>query len=380
VRRPRPLARCAAVPERKLQALDLFSGIGGWAVGLRCISTVRAYCDNCVQKAAFLEEAMAAGTIHQAPVWCHSMESLLVSRGGARTLHPKLLQLMGEIRAGGNEFMITGSWPCTGYSARGKRLGLADPASRLVKPTVEIIRLAQPTVFMLENCPSAESDALALLEEALPNYELRYCIIDAASLGFAHTRERFVVMGVLRRAGGFAGTRLPRLPAHSLTELLPGTEPARAVRTKVGAYRQLLKALGDAVVPACMLAAYAACASECSAELLWPAPKALPVVVVSGDFAAPTQERSSRSGDLSPLVGSERLSMYGWATPRRGGGWWQYWSGLTVRGAQDLGAQVRHAADTPDCMRDFPLNPAWAGCWLMGYPPAHNALFQQRWC
>ena len=84
VRRPRPLARCAAVPERKLQALDLFSGIGGWAVGLRCISTVRAYCDNCVQKAAFLEEAMAAGTIDQAPVWCHSVESLLVEAARAR--------------------------------------------------------------------------------------------------------------------------------------------------------------------------------------------------------------------------------------------------------------------------------------------------------
>ena len=85
VRRPRPLARCAAVPERKLQALDLFSGIGVWAVGLRCISTVRAYCDNCVQKAVWHHRPRRCrGAVRPATV----VEGSWSDRRRWRRLHP----------------------------------------------------------------------------------------------------------------------------------------------------------------------------------------------------------------------------------------------------------------------------------------------------
>ena len=373
----------------KFQLLDFFSGMGGMALGLRCIATARAYCDKDWHKRALLTEAMRAGTIDTAPIF-NNIKSLLegkvVTHAGrcvdTRQLSPKPKQLVDDIAAEAGDLAIAASWPCKGSSTMGNGNGLANKESAVLKDLTKVISLARPVMFLVENTPAAATDgSFDVLRRELPEYDITFGTLCASRLGFAHVRNRFFAIGVLRRGGGAA--RLPRLPSNCLQPLLPAAEPDRCVRAALPGHHALCRALGDAVVPACVLGAYAMLTSQ---DIVWPDAAAPLNITVSRSFFQPRTKympqpwfnpRTRVWQPPSPRL-EGTMACNSWHTPRHDGGWSPY-EHLTVRGAErDLAAQVRHAADTPDAMRASPINPGWVG-WLMGFPPAHNALLQQRW-
>ena len=51
--------------------------------------------------------------------------------------------------------LYVAGWPCQGNSTLGKRLGLSDPRTRVVRSLLEYIHLKRPTVVILENVANA---------------------------------------------------------------------------------------------------------------------------------------------------------------------------------------------------------------------------------
>jgi len=110
VRRPAVLlAAC-----RQLQTVDLFSGIGGMARGLRGhVSRVRMYCECNAYAKELLKRAMAANLIDSAPI-----------HDDIRTLAvlPAFRQLCQSIREAKQGLMFTAGWPCQGELCRASQL------------------------------------------------------------------------------------------------------------------------------------------------------------------------------------------------------------------------------------------------------------------
>ena len=100
----RPVLLLAAC--RQLQTVDLFSGIGGMARGLRGhVSRVRMYCECNAYAKQLLRRAMAMNLIDSAPIH-HDIRTLAAL--------PAFRQLCQSIREAKQGLMFTAGWPCQG--------------------------------------------------------------------------------------------------------------------------------------------------------------------------------------------------------------------------------------------------------------------------
>lgn len=161
----------------KLRVLDLFSGIGGFSLGLERtggFDTV-AFCEI----EPFPRRVLAK---HWPEVPCYD---------DVRTLTGARLAADGIAVD-----VITGGFPCQGISIAGKGLGLADPRSGLWSETFRLIGELEPQYVFLEN--SAEllgrglGDVLGDLAEI--GYDAEWHCIPAGNLGAPHERDRIWVV------------------------------------------------------------------------------------------------------------------------------------------------------------------------------------------
>jgi DNA (cytosine-5)-methyltransferase 1 len=166
----------------KLNGLDLFSGIGGFAIGLKNYVRTVGYCENERYCQAVLLSRMQDKTIDMAPIW-----------DDVTTLHSEHL---GEIPID----IIIGGFPCQNISCAGRGEGLAGAKSGLFR---EIVRLAQefgaPYLF-LENVPAIRTRGLDEVAEELAEsgYHTRWLCVSASSLGAPHKRKRWFCLAIRR--------------------------------------------------------------------------------------------------------------------------------------------------------------------------------------
>jgi DNA (cytosine-5)-methyltransferase 1 len=97
--------------------------------------------------------------------------------------------------------VVVGGPPCQGFSQLGKRL-VDDPRNDLWRQYVEVLKLAHPLYFVVENVPQfLNSPQFARLLAAtrgnggLRDYRLHPSIVDAADFGVPQRRKRAVVLG-----------------------------------------------------------------------------------------------------------------------------------------------------------------------------------------
>lgn len=160
-----------------INALDLFSGIGGISLALRDYAKTALYCETNSYCRQILTERMKKNELDKAPVW-----------GDIRTLRGDRLRGYIDI--------ITGGFPCQDISVAGHGKGLAGERSGLF---FEILRLAeeiQPAFIFLENVPAIRTRGLSRVgrELAQAGYDCRWCVISAASVGAPHRRERWFLL------------------------------------------------------------------------------------------------------------------------------------------------------------------------------------------
>jgi DNA (cytosine-5)-methyltransferase 1 len=156
-----------------LNGLDLFTGIGGIALGLKGIVAPVAYCECDEFCQSVLLQSMRRGLLPKAFIW-----------DDVRTLDCN----------GMGVDIVTAGFPCQDISIAGHRKGLDGERSGLF---FEILRIVDeighvPFIF-LENVPAIRSNGAERVSKELAKrgYDMRWATNSAAEFGAPHKRERW---------------------------------------------------------------------------------------------------------------------------------------------------------------------------------------------
>jgi DNA (cytosine-5)-methyltransferase 1 len=154
---------------RKLKVLDLFSGIGGFSLGLE-------------RTGGF--ETVAFCEIEEYP------RRVLAKHWPGTPIHLDVRKLTGADI--GPVDVICGGYPCQPFSTAGKRQG-ADDDRHLWPEFMRLVAELRPAWVIGENVAGHISmgldDVLADLEAE--NYACRPFVIPACAVGASHRRDRF---------------------------------------------------------------------------------------------------------------------------------------------------------------------------------------------
>lgn len=153
---------------KKLRVLDLFSGIGGFSLGLERtggFETV-AFCEIEPYPRAVLKK-------HWPKVPCYE---------DVRTLQPEP----------GSADIVCGGFPCQDVSNAGKRAGLSGERSGLYRELVRTIRMVQPKYAIVENVAALLGDGMGTVlgDLAESGYNLEWDCVPAKAIGAPHERDR----------------------------------------------------------------------------------------------------------------------------------------------------------------------------------------------
>jgi DNA (cytosine-5)-methyltransferase 1 len=160
-----------------MNGLDLFSGIGGIAYGLRDYIVPVAYCEKDEYCQRVLIKQMQSGEIGTAPIWDDV------------TTFP--CKDIGEVD------IITAGFPCQDISVAGKGAGLAGERSGLFFEVMRCVDELQPRFLFLENVSAIRTRGLdqVLKELADRRYDARWCCVSAYEAGAPHQRKRWFLLG-----------------------------------------------------------------------------------------------------------------------------------------------------------------------------------------
>lgn len=162
----------------ELTHLDLFSGIGGFALAAKWngYRTV-AFCDNEPYAQAVLKK-------HWPDVPCHK----------------DIREIRGDLYAGVT--LLTGGFPCQPFSVAGKQRGKGD--DRYLWPEMlRVIREARPAWIIGENVAGIVNMALDQVHTDLEaeGYEVESLIIPACAVDAWHRRDRVWILAHSARIG-----------------------------------------------------------------------------------------------------------------------------------------------------------------------------------
>lgn len=165
----------------KLKVLDLFSGIGGFSLGLErtggfkteCFVEIDQDCRNVLKK-------------HwpEVPIYID-----------VKKVHAILKDLQG-LWLNKTIDVITGGYPCTGHSVAGKKEGLKNEGSGLWREFHRLIGEIKPKYVIIENSHNLRSTGLERVLQDLDavGYNAEFSIISAYSVGAPHQRERIYIV------------------------------------------------------------------------------------------------------------------------------------------------------------------------------------------
>jgi len=221
--------------------LDLFSGIGGFAIAAQnCGYKTIGFCEKEPYAQQILKErfgAVLADSTSTGLPKRHGAGALTAGERHAKlecrssifpTLHPDIFTLNGADYAGVD--LLTGGFPCQPFSVAGKRRGAAD--DRAIFPELHrVIEESKPAWFLLENVAgiiAMELDNYISDLEGI-GYEVGPCLVlPAASVGAPHRRDRVWIIG--RRIVAHSNNSRPQ--EHGLREpsvsVRPGEDVAHA--------------------------------------------------------------------------------------------------------------------------------------------------------
>ena len=168
----------------KLRMLDLFSGIGGFSLGLERtggFETV-AFCEI----EDYPRRVLAK---HWPGVPCHDDVKTLDAEPGSADV-------------------VCGGFPCQDVSRAGKRAGLSGERSGLYRELVRTIRVVQPKYAIVENVAALLGDGMGTVlgDLAESGFDLEWDCVPAQAIGAPHERDRvWIVAHAHSERGGEAG-------------------------------------------------------------------------------------------------------------------------------------------------------------------------------
>ena len=222
-------------------SVDLFSGMGGFALAFASIACPVMYCDKCPNARATLSRLMSLGKLPTAPI----IDDVLNTTG--------ILHAVGATPVR----LLTAGFPCTGISLAGKREGLNNPGSALFWAMMDIVRRLNPDHVFLENVPSITSmqggEVLCTVLGALreTGYACSWTLKSASDVGSPQVRRRWFLLA--SRSGC---DPLPTLRFRS-SDFWTATERPSLAAIKCSEFVQRYALLGNAMVPQAVRAAFA---------------------------------------------------------------------------------------------------------------------------
>lgn len=218
--------------------VDLFSGVGGFALALSDMYRPLLYCDISDHAVAVLTSRMNDGALHPAPIVRDVRETQELSR----------------VVNGRHVHLLTSGWPCVGWSVSGARAGLSNPHTGLFSKVVDAIAALRPDMLFFENVPAILSACggkdFEVVSRSIADmgYDLDWTIISAGEAGAPQLRKRWFCLGVRR---DLAAESLPDLPQSDQGVACASWDtdvPAIVCKHLSGNTRRYFM-LGNAVVP-----------------------------------------------------------------------------------------------------------------------------------
>lgn len=181
--------------------IDLFSGAGGLSLGL---------------EAAGFQSALAVDD------WDDALHTFAHNNPNAKTVQADLLLTPPEsiLELSGLVELVVGGPPCQGFSISGKR-DPNDPRNILYQSFVDVVRVAQPQFFIMENVPNMASMGsgsilrASIAEFAEIGYVTHHAILKAADFGVPQNRRRLFLVG--SRNGAPFSFPDPTTPTQAVT-------------------------------------------------------------------------------------------------------------------------------------------------------------------
>ena len=165
----------------KLRHLDLFSGIGGFSLGLERTGGFQTvgFCDNDKKTHLVLKKHWP-----NVPIY----DDVSTLKGSD----------LGTIE------IITGGFPCQDLSVAGKGAGLEGARSGLWWQFHRLIKEAQPRWVIAENVAALRSRGLDQVLRSLDQigYDAEWHCISASAVGAPHQRDRIWILAYPRHRGG----------------------------------------------------------------------------------------------------------------------------------------------------------------------------------
>jgi DNA (cytosine-5)-methyltransferase 1 len=233
---------------QKLNYLDLFSGIGGFHLGLKWAGFE-------FNKVFYSDIEEYANKVYKK----NFPDAILL--GDITKINPNELPKID---------IITGGFPCQDISSAGHKKGLIDAngnktRSGLFYEIIRLCRVLRPKVLLLENVANilvlekgrVFAEVLRCINEI--GYDAEWEIISACSIGAPHTRERMFITSYPNKNSNFYIKRKEKKTkiekqecwrGFTCTKITGDTEPV-IIRKNDGISKELdrIGALGNSVVP-----------------------------------------------------------------------------------------------------------------------------------
>ncbi|MCB9983619.1 MAG: DNA (cytosine-5-)-methyltransferase [Rhodospirillales bacterium] len=215
---------------QKLRVLDLFSGIGGFSLGLEragfetaAFCEIEPYCREILQK-----------RWPDVPIF-----------EDVRTLDKAALKKRGISKIN----VICGGFPCQDISPAGKGEGIAGKRSGLWSEFARLIGELKPRYVLIENVSMLRSRGLNVVLDDLHRlgYDAEWHCIPASAIGAPHQRDRIWIVAWPRRK------KYTPLPLNVIKSgqwhIESGQERVTQHIDDEAAWKKRIGALGNAVVP-----------------------------------------------------------------------------------------------------------------------------------
>lgn len=341
----------------KIPTLDLFSGIGGFSVGLNAVCRTVAYCESDAQCTRVLERNMQRKKLDKAEIF---PDVTLLNEKALARLKPA---------------MLTAGFPCQDISsAKRDAKGLDGDRSSLF---FEIIRIIDecPTIkyALLENSPNITKLGIEVVEKMFVDRKWTVCwsIFSATEVGRPHRRKRWVALACA------PGATFQKVKYERATQL---REPARVVVARSSEIYRRCGLLGNSVVPGCMLFALATLSAVMQSKETLECADRTSIETVSRLSSSKVERGCRHAMHMRPLNlelfdGNVKFNKDYWITPIKSKGFWSKYLHLNERYSRFLPAQIVHERGTEAQIRklvgsfnksEVHVNPEFVE-WLMGF-------------
>jgi DNA (cytosine-5)-methyltransferase 1 len=187
----------------KLYAISLFSGAGGFDLGIEAAGFTTKLCTDIDYHSCQTLELNRNALKNREGIKFLS-EAVIVQKNIKEYTTSEMLADIGLKKE--DISLVYGGAPCQAFSVFGQRKGMEDPRGTLLWDFLRVIREISPQAFIFENVAgllsiddgkvfSAFLDALSKEENGDESYQVVPYLLDTASFGVPQYRSRVIIFG-----------------------------------------------------------------------------------------------------------------------------------------------------------------------------------------